>query len=104
MSARKFWLLAIIILVTLAGCHFPDQPWVLIEITNLENGQHVLFNEGVLIYAKARSSQGISRVELYINGELTSTQLPARGNPATSSLNSPCAAHGRQCDRFSVSG
>jgi len=81
MSARKFWLLAIIILVTLAGCHFPDQPWVLIEITNLENGQHVLFNEGVLIYAKARSSQGISRVELYINGELTATQLPARGNP-----------------------
>lgn len=39
------------------------------------------FQRRVLIYAKARSSQGISRVELYINGELTATQLPARGNP-----------------------
>lgn len=81
MFARKFWLLAIIILVILAGCHFPDQPWVLVEITNLEEGQHVLLNEEVLISAKARSSQGIARVELYINGELTATQLPPRGNP-----------------------
>ncbi|HOE69873.1 MAG TPA: Ig-like domain-containing protein, partial [Brevefilum sp.] len=80
MFARKFWLLAIIILVILAGCHFPDQPWVLVEITNLEEGQHVLLNEEVLISAKARSSQGIARVELYINGELTATQFPNRGN------------------------
>jgi hypothetical protein len=81
MSARKFWPLAIIILIILAGCHFPDQPWVLVEITNLEEGQHLLLNEEVLINVKARSSQGIARVELRVNGELMATQLPPRGNP-----------------------
>lgn len=65
----------------LAGCHFPGKPWVQVEITNLEEGQLIPQYEELNIITNARSSTGIDRVELYINGELENQTEPPMGHP-----------------------
>ncbi len=65
----------------LAGCHFPGRPWVLAEITSHEAGQALIINEEVRIISQAKSSQGIEKIELYINGELEHVDQPPTGNP-----------------------
>ncbi|MBW6466393.1 MAG: hypothetical protein K0B06_07820 [Brevefilum sp.] len=67
--------------IILAGCHFPNTPWVLAEITNYEDGAAVVQYEEVRILTQARSSQGIDKVELYVNGELEHIDQPPLGQP-----------------------
>jgi hypothetical protein len=67
--------------IILAGCHFPNTPWVLAEIVNLVDGGAVVQYEEVRILTQARSSQGIDKVELYINGELEHVDQPPLGKP-----------------------
>jgi hypothetical protein len=81
MTNRKILTLLIIMIIILAGCHFPGQPWVLVEITSHEDGQAVLLNEEVRIITSARSSQGIARVQLFVNGEAELEDEPPQGRP-----------------------
>jgi hypothetical protein len=67
--------------IILAGCHFPNTPWVLAEITNYDDGDAVVQYEEVSIITQARSSHGIDKVELYINGELDHVAQPPLGKP-----------------------
>lgn len=67
--------------IILAGCHFPNTPWVLAEITNYDDGGTVVQYEEVRIITQARSSQGIDKVELYINGEYEHAAQPPLGKP-----------------------
>ncbi len=78
---KKLPLLLLIFVIILAGCHFPGQPWVLVEITNHADGEKVVLNQEVRILAQARSSQGIERVDLFVNDELESSDEPPMGTP-----------------------
>lgn len=78
---NKILTLLIITIIVLSGCHFPGTPWVLVEITSHEDGQAVALNQDVRIITQARSSQGIEKVELYINGELEHVDEPPLGQP-----------------------
>ncbi|NLN69488.1 MAG: hypothetical protein GX142_01685 [Chloroflexi bacterium] len=89
MSKRKLVPLIIILLIILSGCHFPNKPWVLVEFTNLEDEQQVLLNEELHIIALARSSQGIAKVELFINGTLESIDAPIMGHPREHTVDLP---------------
>ena len=81
-----FVLLAVIILTS---CHFPGTPWVLVEITSHEEGQSVVQYEETRIITEARSSQGIDKVELYINGELEHIDEPPMGFPRDFTADQP---------------
>jgi hypothetical protein len=78
---NKILTLLILGSIILAGCHFPNTPWVLAEITNYEDSGAVVQYEEVSIITQARSSQGIDKVELYINGELEHVAQPPLGKP-----------------------
>ncbi len=73
--------LVMLTIIILTSCHFPGQPWVLVEITSHEDGQSIVQYEEVRIVTGARSSQGIDKVELYINGELEHIDEPPMGFP-----------------------
>ena len=81
MINRKNLSLLLIMVIIISGCHFPGEPWVLVEITSHEDEQSILLNEETFIIAQARSSQGIEKVELYINGELEYVDQPPLGTP-----------------------
>jgi hypothetical protein len=70
-----------LVLLMLVGCHFPYKPWVLVEITNVSDGQQVLLNQEMYFSVLARSSQGIAKIEMYLNGELESIESPPIGHP-----------------------
>ena len=78
---NKILMLLMLGTIILAGCHFPNTPWVLAEITNYEDGGTVVQYEEIRILTQARSSQGIDKVELYINGELEHVAQPPLGKP-----------------------
>jgi len=82
MKHLKSSLLVLFILgFILSSCHFPGNPWVKVEITNLEEGQSIVQYEELNIVTKARASQGVDRVELYINGESEQQVKPSMGHP-----------------------
>ncbi len=82
MKHIKTSLLALFIMsITLTSCHFPGKPWAQVKITNLEEGQSVPQYTELNIQADARASQGVGRIELYINGELESQSMPPMGHP-----------------------
>jgi len=79
----------ILTIIILTSCHFPGQPWVLVEIISHEEGQSVVQYEEVRIVTEARSSQGIDKVELYINGELEHIDEPPMGFPLEFTADQP---------------
>lgn len=81
MLNRKYLALILTLIIILTSCNLPNEPWVLVEITNYEDGQSVLLNEEVRIIAEARSSQGIDRVEFFINDELAFVNETPFGAP-----------------------
>jgi hypothetical protein len=78
---NKILMLLMLGTILLAGCHFPNTPWVMAEIVNYVDGGSVVQYEEVRILTQARSSQGIDKVELYIDGELEHVAQPPLGNP-----------------------
>ena len=78
---NKILMLLMLGITILTGCHFPNTPWVLAEITNYDDGGSVIQYEEIRIITQARSSQGIDKVELYINGELEHIDQPPLGKP-----------------------
>lgn len=81
--------LLMITTIILSGCHFPSRPWVLAEITNHTDGGSVVINQEVRIITQGRSSQGIDKVQLFINGELEHTDEPPMGNPLAYTADQP---------------
>ncbi len=82
-------ILVMMTIIILTSCHFPGEPWVLVEITSHEEGQSIVQYEEVRILTEARSSQGIDKVELYINGELEHTDEPPMGFPLEFTADQP---------------
>jgi hypothetical protein len=78
---NKILTLLIMGTILLAGCHFPNTPWVRAEITNYDGSEAVVQYEEVRIITQARSSKGIDKVELYINGEFEHEAQPPFGKP-----------------------
>jgi hypothetical protein len=86
---HKTLTLLMMTVIILTSCHFPGQPWVLVEITSHEDGQSIFQYEEVRIVTQARSSQGIDKVELYINGELEHVDEPPMGFPLEFNADQP---------------
>jgi hypothetical protein len=81
MPKQKLFILLIVLIIILASCHFPGQPWVLVEIISHQDGQQVALDQEVIFITQARSSQGIAKIELFVNGELQHEEEPPLPRP-----------------------
>ncbi len=65
-----------IIILALSGCNLPSRSRVEVEILSPADGQSVVLGQEVRIISIASSTKGIEGIEIFINGELLSTDNP----------------------------
>ncbi len=80
---------SLVCLFFFAGCHFPYQPHLTVEITSHEDGQSVLINEEARITSTVFASRGVGSVKLFVDNELIHTDSPAEGTPLEFSADQP---------------
>ena len=76
-----FGFVIVILILAVSGCNLPSRSRVGIEITTPTEGQFVVLGQEVRIISIAKSTKGIKGVELFIDGELLSTDSPPSGTP-----------------------
>ncbi len=82
-SQKLQFTMALFLISALTGCNLPIGGSVNVNVTinSHSDGQSVVLLQETRVVSLVRASQGVEKVQLFINGQLIHTDTPLEGNP-----------------------